>query len=100
MASRSGRPLMARMRSPTASPPAAAGVRARTAETTTPSAEERGFILLAILLGVDGVEEAHALHDVLQPGDDREPGGYPHRRPGHRRQRVERRQQPDEHGQH
>src|SRR6059036_1392694 len=77
IASRSAWPLMARMRSPGRSPADAAGVRARTAATTTPSAEERGFIGLP-LRGVRGVQEAHALHDVLEPRDDRERRGEPH----------------------
>src|SRR5882672_12334878 len=79
MASRSAWPSMARMRSPGKSPAEAAGVPARTAATTTPSAEERGFIGLP-LRGVRGVQEAHALHDVLQPGDDRERRRQPHDR--------------------
>src|SRR5690242_21766039 len=87
MASRSFRPLMARMRSPTTRPAAAATVRGCTAATTTPSAVERGFIPLAYLVGMGGVEEAHALHDVMQAGDDREPGGQPHRTARDRRQR-------------
>src|SRR5882672_3367893 len=77
MASRSPRPLIVRMRSPAASPALAPAVRGRTAATTTPSAIERGFIRRSGLVGVDGVEEAHALHDVLQPGEDREGRGQP-----------------------
>src|SRR2546427_4081940 len=79
MASRSASPSMARMRSPGKSPAEAAGVPARTAATTTPSAEERGFIGLP-LRGVRGVQEAHALHDVLQARDDRERRREPHDR--------------------
>src|SRR5439155_15679796 len=97
MASRSAWPLMARIRSPGTSPAAAAGVRARTAATTTPSAEERGFIGLP-LRGVRGVQEAHALHDVLQPRDDRERRRQPHDRDQRGADLREARREAREHG--
>src|SRR5215510_8636369 len=99
IASRSIWPLMARTRSPGRSPATAAAVRGRTAEITTPSAEERFFIRLP-LRGVRGVQEAHALHDVLQPGDNRERGGQPHhgaQRPAHV---YEAARQSRQHGEH
>src|SRR5574341_553999 len=77
IASRSPRPLIARIRSPARSPAAAAGAPARTAATTTPSAEERVFTRFLPLLAVRRVEEAHALDDVLEAGDDRERRGGP-----------------------
>src|SRR2546429_8716811 len=97
MASRSAWPLMARTRSPGRSPAVAAAVRARTAATTTPSAEERGFIGLP-LRGVSGVQEAHALHDVLQPGDDRERRRQPHDRDQRGADLHEASRQPRQHG--
>src|SRR5688572_28089326 len=77
MASRTACPLTDRMRSPAASLAAAAGVRARTSATTTPSAEERGFIDFPVDHG-RGVQEAHPLHDVLQAGRDGAQRRQPH----------------------
>src|SRR5688500_4268429 len=77
IASRTAWPLTVRIRSPAWSPAAAAGVRARTPATTTPSAEERGFIGFPLGDG-RGIEEAHALHDVLQARHDREARRQPH----------------------
>src|SRR5499426_756813 len=82
MASRSGAPLMATIRSPAWSPATAAGERRRTEATTTPSAPplpaEQGGLMLLVLGGVRGVQETHPLHDVLESGDHREDGGDPH----------------------
>src|SRR5712691_13449653 len=81
MASRSGVPLMATIRSPARSPAAAASERRRTAATTTPSAasspSEQARLMLLALGGVGGVQEPHPLHDVLQPRGHREDGGQP-----------------------
>src|SRR5437016_12533999 len=96
MASRRARPLIVRIRSPAASPAAAPTVRGRTAATTTPSVEEPGFIRLAGLIRVRGVEEAHPLHDVLQPRVDREDRGQPDDAPEPGRPTIERREQPQE----
>src|SRR5215813_3752214 len=89
MASRSGVPLMARIRSPVWSPATAAGERRRTDATTTPSAPpllaEQALFMLLVLGGMRGVQESHPLHDVLEPRDDGEDGGQPH--DGLRRQR-------------
>src|SRR2546428_12985907 len=93
MASRSAWPLMARITSPGWSPALAAGVRRRTAATTTPSgaaplsSEQRALISL-VLRVVRGVEEAHALEQVLKSRHDREAGRQPHDHP--RRQYNER----------
>src|SRR5919204_4500632 len=100
IASRSVWPLMARMRSPARSPAAAAGVRGRTTATTTPSAQERGFIVGLPLRGVGRVQEAHALHDVLKPRDEREGRGQPHHRPQRATDIYEPARQPGEHGEH
>src|SRR5262245_3344622 len=106
MASRTSWPLMAITRSPATRPAAAAGDRSRTAATTTPSAgpgaarpgkpaarralggaggrrpeppisaDEQVFTGV-LAGGVGGVEVAHAVHEVLQTGDDGEGGGQP-----------------------
>src|SRR5918992_245000 len=87
MASRSGWPLIARTRSPAASPATAAAVRRRTSATTTPSAaEEHAFIGLRPLGRVGRVQIAHALDQVLQTRHDRERRGQPHDRAGGNRQ--------------
>src|SRR5882724_1871144 len=71
------------MRSPRASPAAAAGDLGRTAATVTPlgSAIESVFRRVLPLHDGRGVEEAHALDDVLKPRDDRETGREPEHRP-------------------
>src|SRR5688572_9464130 len=80
MTSRMTAPLRATMRSPGARPAAAAGVLSRTAATTTPSAEERGFMRGGIpLVGGRHAEVSHPLHEVLQAGDDGEGRRQPHR---------------------
>src|SRR5687767_11587412 len=80
MTSRMTAPLRATMRSPTSRPAAAAGVLPRTAATTTPSAEERGFMRGRVpLVAGRRVQVAHALHEVLQAGNDGEGRRQPHR---------------------
>src|SRR3989441_1130552 len=86
MASRSAWPLMARITSPGWSPALAAGVRRRTAATTTPSgaaplSSEQRALMSLVLRVVRGVEEAHALEQVLKSRHDREDGRQPHDRP-------------------
>src|SRR5215813_239452 len=82
MASRSGVPLMARIRSPVWSPATAAGERRRTDATTTPSAPplpaEQALFMLLVLGGMRGIQESHPLHDVLESRNDGEDGGHPH----------------------
>src|SRR5438874_5502942 len=86
IASRSGWPLIARIWSPATSPAAAAGVPARTTATTTPLAstapglsQERALTGPLPLLVVRGVEEPHALNEILEARDDREERGEPER---------------------
>src|SRR5688572_22516025 len=78
IASATGSPLTARIRSPGRRPATAAAVRGRTAATTTPSlAQEDGLIPTLTLGDVGRVQVPHTLDDVLQPGNDRERGGDP-----------------------
>src|SRR5881628_586066 len=90
MASRSGLPLMVRIRSPAESPATAAGERRRTDATTTHSAPplsaEQALLMLLVLGGMRGVQESHPLHDILKPRDDREDSRYPHDGLGRQRQ--------------
>src|SRR5882724_12539821 len=116
IASRSGWPLTATMRSPRARPAAAAGVRAVTAATVTPvtgsprarppcgfalplgSAEQGVFRRVLPLHSGGGVEKPHALDDVLQARDDREPRREPEHGPGRQLELEEARQQAGEDG--
>src|SRR6266581_149305 len=98
IASRTGWPLIATIRSARRSP--AAALRARTAATRTPSAElaeQRGFMRPIPLVGAHRVQEPHPLHDVLQAGDHGEPGGEPHHRAARERRELDvTRREPDE----
>src|ERR1700675_1893170 len=98
IASRTGSPLTARIRSPATRPAAAAAVRRRTDAMTTPSAEERGFIRLLALGVGGGVEEAHARRHVLEPGGDREDRREPDHHGHSAMQTEEPREEPREHG--
>src|SRR5881409_2148009 len=90
MASRSGLPLMARIRSPAESPATAAGERRRTDATTTPSASslsaQQALLMLLVLGGMRGIQKSHPLHDVLEARDDREDRRHPHDGLGRQRQ--------------
>src|SRR6058998_339147 len=98
MTSRSRWPLTATIRSPRASPAAAAGVRGLTAATTTPivSTIEGVFRRLLPLHAGGRVQEPHALDDVLQAREDREARREPDHRPGRQLELKEARQQAGE----
>src|SRR6267143_774309 len=86
MASRSGAPLMATMRSPARRPARAAALRGRTEATRTPSAWLGAQLVMLggqlVLERVGGrVELLEALDEVLQPRGDREEGHDPGRAP-------------------
>src|SRR5882672_2166605 len=77
IASRSAWPLTVKIRSPAARPAAAAGVRGRTAAIVTALGVQGAFTRLLPLLAGRRVQEAHAVHDVLEAGDHRERGREP-----------------------
>src|SRR4029077_2482904 len=86
MASRSGAPLMATMRSPARRPARAAALRGRTEATSTPSALLGAQLVMLggqlVLEGVGGrVELLEALDEVLEPradgGEGHDPGCPP-----------------------
>src|SRR5262245_5428348 len=94
IASRTGWPLMATIRSPGTRPGPAAGVRGRAAATTTPDAGGAGGAQLmsasTLLGGARGrVDLFQALDDVLQPRGHREQRRDPGEEPGHAGQDAE-----------
>src|SRR6266852_2372988 len=100
IASRRAVPLTARTRSCARRPAVAASLPGRTAATTTPFSAEVQPLMRLLALGIlGGVEEPHALHEVLQAGDQRERGGEPEQRRGHALHAPVVSDKADEHGQ-